>query len=73
MFRHACASYIVDIAPEQALMVAGVLGHAGFRTAQRHYIKGQQHIAVRKYQEAVRAVMRRGRRQRKRRRRPRGK
>jgi len=62
MFRHACATYIVDVAPEQARMVVGVLGHAGFRTAQRHYIKGQQHAAVRKYQGAVADVLKRGRR-----------
>jgi integrase len=61
MFRHPCATYIVDVAPERALMIAGVLGHAGFRTAQRHYIKGQQHMALIKYQEAVRHLTRRGR------------
>jgi len=64
MFRHACATYIVDVAPERARMIVGVLGHAGFRTAQRHYIKGQQHAAVRKYQQAVRTIMTRGRRRR---------
>jgi integrase len=62
MFRHASATYIVDVAPEQARMVVGVLGHTGFRTAQRHYIKGQQHAAVRKYQGAVADAMKRGRR-----------
>jgi integrase len=41
MFRHACATYIVDVVPEQARMVVGALGHSGFRTGQRHYIKGQ--------------------------------
>ncbi len=56
MFRHAAASYIVDAAPEQALMVAGVLGHSGLRTAQRHYIKGQQHMAARAYQAAVKRL-----------------
>ena len=59
MFRHSAASFIVDVAPEQARMVVGVLGHGGFRTAQRHYIKGQQHLAVKKYQSAVRDVMQR--------------
>ena len=53
MFRHASASYIVEVAPAQARMVVGVLGHSGFRTAQDHYIKGQQHTAVRSYQEAI--------------------
>jgi integrase/recombinase XerD len=60
MFRHACATYIVDVAPEQARMVVGVLGHAGFRTAQRHYVKGQQHSAMWKYHDALRGLMSRG-------------
>jgi site-specific recombinase XerC len=59
MFRHASASYIVDAAPAQARMVVGVLGHSGFRTAQEHYIKGQQHTAVRDYQRAVTDLLKR--------------
>jgi integrase len=59
MFRHACATYIVDASPEKARMVVGVLGHTGFRTGQRHYIKGQQHAAVRKHQSAVADLMKR--------------
>lgn len=69
MVRHSCATYIVDTAPERALMIAGVLGHSAFRTAQHHYIKGQQHMAVIKYQEAGKELIKRGRRQPKRRRR----
>jgi integrase len=61
MFRHASASHIVDVAPEQARMVVGVLGHSGFRTAQQHYIKGQQLTAVRYYQRAVSDLQKRGR------------
>jgi hypothetical protein len=61
MFRHAAVTYVVDVAPEQARMITGLLGHAGFRTAKRHYIKGQQHMAVIKYQAAVGEVMGRGR------------
>jgi integrase len=60
MFRHACATYIVDLVPEQARMVVGALGHSGFRTCHRHYIKGQQHTAVRKFQGAVSDLARRG-------------
>lgn len=63
MFRHACATYIVDVAPERALMIVGVLGHSGFRTAQDYYIKGQQHFAIKNYQGAVSDLMRRHRRQ----------
>jgi integrase len=53
MFRHASATYIVEVAPEQARMVVGVLGHTSFKTGQRYYIKGQQHIALKKHQKAV--------------------
>jgi integrase/recombinase XerD len=59
MFRHACATYIVEMAPEQARMVVGVLGHRGFQTGQRHYIKGQQHAAARKHQRAVADLVKR--------------
>lgn len=61
MFRHVCATHIVDVAPEQARMIVGALGHSGFRTAQRHYIKGQQRAAVEKYQHAVRHLTGRAR------------
>lgn len=60
MFRHAAASYIVDVAPERARMITGLLGHSGFRTAKRHYIKGQQHMAVRKYQTSVQEICSKG-------------
>jgi integrase len=62
MFRHAAATHIVDVAPERARMVVGVLGHSGFQTGQRHYIKGQQHSAVRKYQAAVTDLVKHSRR-----------
>jgi integrase len=61
MFRHASATFIVDAAPERAPMIVGVLGHSGFRTAQRHYIKGQQHTAMRTYQKAALDLVRRAR------------
>jgi hypothetical protein len=48
----------VDVAPERALMIVGALGHSGFRTAQDHYVKGQQRMAVIKYQQAVRQLKR---------------
>lgn len=60
MFRHAAASYIVDVAPEHARTITGLLGHSGFRTAKRHYIKGQQHMAVRKYQASVQEICSKG-------------
>ncbi len=53
MFRHAAATFISDVAPRQALMIVGVLGHTQFRTARDHYIRGQQMSAVRSYQTAV--------------------
>ena len=61
MFRHACATYIADTAPERVLMCTGALGHSGFRTAQKYYIKGQQRMAITKYQEAATELARRGR------------
>ena len=57
MFRHACATHIVEVAPEQARLIVGALGHAGFRAGQKHYIKGQQLTAVRQYQDAVHDLM----------------
>lgn len=66
MFRHSAATFIVDVAPHQALMIVAVLGQTGFRTAQKHYIKGQQHMAVVKYQEAAQDLMKHGRGQPKR-------
>jgi len=59
MFRHACATHIVEVAPERARLIVGALGHTGFRTAQDHYIKGHQHTAVRRYQNAVLGLTRR--------------
>ena len=53
MFRHAAATFISDVVPQQALMIMGVLGHTQFRTAREHYIRGQQISAVRTYQSAV--------------------
>ena len=69
MFRHSAATFIADYAPELARMIVGLLGHSAFRTALRHYIRANQHTAVRKYQEGVTYLLRQA--QRKRRRSPR--
>lgn len=53
MFRHAAATFIAEETPERALMIAAVLGHSGFRTAKKHYIKGQQIAQYKLYHELV--------------------
>lgn len=60
-FRHVCATFIEQSAPDRALMAAGVLHHADFRMTQMHYIRGQRTAALRKYQSLVRKLVRSGR------------
>jgi integrase len=62
MFRHSCATFIADVAPEHARMIMAVLGHADAHTANRHYIKSQQHLAITRYQVAIRDLRRSARR-----------
>lgn len=45
-YRHGLASTLVDIAPEQAMAAAGLLGN-GFATADAYYIHGTSKIASR--------------------------
>src|SRR5260221_7732440 len=51
-FRHGLASTLVDIAPEQAMAAAGLLGN-GFATADAYYIHGTSKIASRVQNEIV--------------------
>jgi site-specific recombinase XerD len=51
-FRHGLASALVDIAPEQAMAAAGLLGN-GFATADAYYIHGTSKIASRVQNEIV--------------------
>lgn len=61
MFRHSAATFIEDNAPEQSLMIAGVLHHADFKMAEEHYIRGQRTAAMRTFQSCVREIVRKGR------------
>jgi integrase len=67
MFRHACASFIADMAPERSHIAAAVLHHRSLRTTRRHYVRGQQHRAVRRYQSAVSELVKKSRRSKKKR------
>jgi hypothetical protein len=51
-FRHGLASALVDVAPEQAMAAAGLLGN-GFATADAYYIHGTSNIASRVQNEIV--------------------
>jgi hypothetical protein len=51
-FRHGLASALVNVAPEQAMAAAGLLGN-GFATADAYYIHGTSKIASRVQNEIV--------------------
>jgi hypothetical protein len=51
-FRHGLASALVDVAPEQAMAAAGLLGN-GFATADANYIHSTSKIASRVQNEIV--------------------
>ena len=53
MFRDAAATFIAEMTPERALMAAAVLQHRSFETTHRHYIHGQQHLAAKRYHQAI--------------------
>lgn len=57
LFRDSAATYIAELAPDQALMAAAVLQHRQFETTRNHYIHGQQHKAARMYQAAVEGLL----------------
>jgi integrase len=57
MFRAAAATFIADMTPERALVVAGVLQHTDLQIAWDYYIRGQQHQTVRRYQGAIDALI----------------
>ena len=62
MFRHSAATFIADFAPDQVRMIAGMLGHSGFRTGQDYYIKGTQHSSMHTYHACVADMVRRAKR-----------
>jgi integrase len=53
MFRDAAATFIAEMTPERARMAAAVLQHRSFETTHRHYIHGQQHLAAKRYHQAI--------------------
>ena len=57
MFRHCAATFISDVAPHQAMMTVGVLGHGDISIARKYYIRGQQIEAMRQFQEGVAAII----------------
>ncbi len=63
-FRHIAATTIATVDPGSSADIAGVLGHAGLRTADKHYNLARQVDAGRRYADAINA-------QRSKRRRPR--
>lgn len=63
-FRHAAASFIENRVPQQALLAAGILHHANFRTTNKHYIRGLRTSSITTYQTAVRQIIRTEQKQR---------
>jgi integrase len=57
LFRDAAATFIAELAPENARMAAAVLQHRSFETTSRHYIHGQQHLAAKKYSDAIASLV----------------
>jgi hypothetical protein len=53
MFRDAAATFITELTPECAMMAAAVLQHADLETTMKYYVHGQQHLAARKYHDAI--------------------
>jgi integrase/recombinase XerD len=61
MFRHAAATFIEEVAPDQVQLAAGLLHHADLRMTRKHYIRGQRTAAAKKYHTLVRDIARQGR------------
>jgi integrase/recombinase XerD len=54
-FRHIAATTIATVDPENAALIAGVLGHAGLGSSDKHYNRGRTIDAGRRYQAAIAA------------------
>jgi integrase/recombinase XerD len=57
MFRDAAATFIAETIPERALLAAGVLQHRNLQITRNHYIRGQQHRMLHRYQSAIDALI----------------
>lgn len=53
LFRDAAATFITELAPEHAALAGAVLQHTGLKHTMKHYVQGQQRLALVRYQEAV--------------------
>jgi integrase len=53
MFRDAAATFISEMTPDRALLAAGVLQHSNLQITKDHYIRGQQHQMLHRYQRAI--------------------
>jgi integrase len=53
MFRDAAATFISEMTPERALLAAGVLQHSNLQITKDHYVRGQQHQMLHRYQFAI--------------------
>lgn len=62
LFRHSCATFISENAPERTRMASGVLHHARLSTTEKFYVKGRKRQSFRHYQKAVRDIVAKGRR-----------
>ncbi len=58
LFRDCVATAIASDDPEHVKIVAALLGHASFRTGERHYIHAQSLSAGRKHQKIIGAIRR---------------
>jgi len=52
-FRHAAATAFFVDHPDRPREAAALLGHAGFRTTERHYVRSRQALALLTMQDAV--------------------
>jgi integrase/recombinase XerD len=57
MFLDAAATFIAETTPERAQLAAGVLQHRNLQITKNHYIRGQQHQMLHRYQDAIGALI----------------
>lgn len=60
-FRDAAATTLARTSPEAARLTRGLLGHAGFRTAERHYNQARALEAGRDYADVLTQLKENGR------------
>ncbi|WP_448208701.1 tyrosine-type recombinase/integrase [Azospirillum sp. sgz302134] len=60
-FRYAAATTVAFHAPEDALIIAAILGHTTLRTSERYYNQATALQATRRHQELVKRLRKEGR------------